>query len=561
MKKACMHLESQRNLPAVRFACIGMQRLIDHAPLWLMLFVFIGTAPEPAYASEQEHAASSQRKADDRFACGGEVERESWTLWDRSIRSWVRKSLNDRLRRDGDVYVLYDMQTYLHNLAALARRCQRIERLKEMASALGPAYQSLEAGSWISPGRRWVCTGGRICKGHAGLLGQEVQLVSVQFLGLTSSIANALATVRQPLDEDARTFISTTSSVIGEHMQRWGDRKAIGKLADAAGASADDVKSGSSALLFTDKPLWMIGIYAEWAGMLDDGHGQHGRHGKGGRDKHNKAQPQMPSHDEREAMAKHLRVLLKTLNARLTYRTVHHAQGEELKIAELDRGYWRLFPDHRYAGYEGMEKPLLCPDKDKLQTAEAASKPAPLQRIDAASVPRRPEVGWDLSHARRLVPVLDALERNRASMIHVFNLTPKELPPDDLAVRFANALVALSWNADLKRPLFRNYLSGANGWYRVGHATAGNCNEGTPPFGLSESFVTGGYAAWGRQQAIIRQLGRRLYRMTAQPGQADKHAGDFIAQHYPAFSPSSPPMVKALSNLMFLPSLVDVAGE
>lgn len=557
-----MHQKSQQNPQRVWFAGTGMRLLIDRAPRWLMLLVFIDAAVEPAHASQHEHAPSLQRSADDRFSCGGEVERQSWTLWDRSIRNWVRKSLNDRLRRDGDVYVLYDMQTYLHNLAALARRCQRIERLKEMASVLGPAYQSLESGSWLSPGRRWVCTGGRICKGHAGLLGQEVQLVSVQFLGLTSSIANALATARQPLDDEARTFIRTTSDVIGEHMQRWGNRKEIDKLADAAGASAEDVKSGSSELLFTDKPLWMIGIYAEWAGMLDDRHGRHGRQGKQGEQgKHNNARPQGPSHDEREAMARHLRALLKTFTARLTYRTVQHAQGEELKIAELDRGYWRLFRDHRYAGYEGMEKPLLCPDKDKLRTGDAALKPSPLQRIDAASVPRRPEVGWDLSHARRLVPVLDALERNGASMTHVFNLTPMELPPDDLAARFANALVALSWNADLKQPLFRNYLSGANGWYRVGYATAGNCNEGTPPFGLSESFVTGGYPAWGQQQAIIRQLGRRLYRMTAQPGQTDKHANDFIAQHYPAFSPSSPPMVKALSNLMFLPSLVGVAGE
>lgn len=557
-----MHQESQRTLPPVRFAAARMWRLIGHAPRRLMLLVFIGVAAEPAHASQQEHAKYLQRKAGDRFVCGGEIERQSWTLWDRSIRNWVRKSLDDRLRREGDVYVLYDMQTYLHNLAALARRCQRIGRLKEMASALGPAYQSLEAGSWLSPGRRWVCTGGRICKGHAGLLGQEVQLVSVQFLGLTSSIANALATARQPLDEEARIFIRTTSSVIAEHMQRWGNRKAIDRLADAAGASADDVKSGSTGLLFTDKPLWMIGIYAEWAGMLDGGHGQYGRQGKQGeQEKHNEAQPQRPSHDELEAMARHLRVLLKAFNARLTYRTVHHAQGGELKIAELDRGYWRLFRDHRYAGYEGMEKPLLCPDKDKLRTAGAAPNPAPLQRIDAASIPRRPEVGWDLSHGRRLVPVLDALERNRTAVTNVFNLTPKELPPDDLVVRFANALVALSWNADVKQPLFRNYLSGANGWYRVGYATAGNCNEGTPPFGLSESFVTGGYAAWGREQAIIRQLGRRLYQMTAQPGQTDKHGGDFIAQHYPAFSPSSPPMVKSLSNLMFLPSLVGVAGE
>lgn len=497
-----------------------------------------------------------------RFACGGQVERQSWALWDASIRDWARKSLHDRLGRDGDVYVLYDLQTYLHNLVALARRCERIDRLMEMASLVGAAYDVLEPGGWLSPGRRWVCRGGRVCTGHAGLLGQEVQLASVQFLGLASSIANALATAPRVPNDDARSYIRTTSSVIAEHMQRWGDRKAIDKLADAAGATADDVKSASSGLLFTDKPLWMIGIYAEWAGMLESADEE----GKG-KSRH------APDGDERQAASRHLRMLLKLFSARLTYRTVQHREVGELKIAELDRGYWRLFSDHRYAGHEGQDKPLVCPRNDKSRAAGAEKAAAPLLRIDAATVPRRADVGWDLSHARRLVHVLDALERNRNAMARVFDLNRKELPPEDLALRFANALVALSWNGDHGRPLFRNYLSGANGWYRVGYAAAGACNEGTPPFGLSESFVTGGYAAWGARQDVIRRLGRRLYQMVSEERQAggeahgaharreDERLGDFIARHYPAFSPSAPRMGKALSNVMFLPSLVGAADQ
>lgn len=555
------------------------------AAVWIMTVFLLALAVSQASAAQPNKAGPGHRLAkledgSDRFACGGQVERQTWALWDGSIRYWARKSVSDRLRRDGDVYVLYDIQTYLHNLVSMARRCKRIDRLMEIASVVSPAYESLEPGSWFSPGRRWVCRGGRTCSGRPGLLGQEVQLVSLQFLGLASSIANAIAAAPVPaknsahysLDEDARSFIRTTSIVIAEHMLRWGDRKAIGKLADAAGASPEDVNSKSSGLLFTDKPLWMIGIYAEWAGILEDGDEGVKWH-------------RLDEH-EREALAKHVHVLLRFFKARLSYRTARQANGnghgEEMPIAELDRGFWRHYSDHLYAGYEGNEKPMLCPEKGKSSTAGGEAKTAPMRRIEAASVPKRPDIGWDLSHARRLVHVLDALERNREAMSGIFELKETDLPPGDLDTRFANALVTLSWNGNRKQPLFSNYLNGANGWYRVGYAAAGSCNEGTPPFGLSEAFVTGGFAAWGAQQPVIRQLGRRLHQLAVQGEEQDggqdsardrvrnrirdgvrdgAQDRELIARYYPAFSRSAPPMGKALSTLMFLPSLVGVADE
>ncbi|WP_151634873.1 hypothetical protein [Noviherbaspirillum aerium] len=562
------------------------------AAVWIMAVFLLALAVPQVLATQPTKAGPGHRperlqkveSAGERFACGGQVEQQTWELWDGSIRDWARKSVSDRLRREGDVYVLYDVQTYLHNLVSMARRCKRIDRLMEIASVVRPAYESLEPGGWFSPGRRWVCRGGRTCSGRPGLLGQEVQLVSLQFLGLASSIANALATTQIPaknpaqnsaqgssqfsLNEDAHAFIRTTSIVIAEHMLRWGDRKAIGKLADAAGASPEDVNTRSSDLLFTDKPLWMIGIYAEWAGILgdrDEGVKWHRLEGQ-----------------EREALAKHVHVLLRLFNARLSYRTARQANGnghgEAMPIAELDRGFWRHYSDHLYAGYEGSEKPLVCPEKGKSSRKGSESTTAPLHRIEAASVPKRPDVGWDLSHARRLVHVLDALERNREAMSGIFELAEKELPPGDLDVRFANALVTLSWNGDRQQPLFSNYLNGANGWYRVGYAAAGSCNEGTPPFGLSEAFVTGGYAAWSGQQAVIRQLGRRLHQLAIlgekqdggqdsarertpdRPRDGAQHK-ELIARYYPAFSRSAPPMGKALSKVMFLPSLVGVADE
>ena len=52
----------------------------------------------------------------------------------------------------------------------------------------------------------------------------------------------------------------------------------------------------------------------------------------------------------------------------------------------------------------------------------------------------------------------------------------------------------VSRNGDATQPLFSNYWSGVNGWYRVAYDNgADQCREGYPPYGLTDSFPTGGY--------------------------------------------------------------------
>ena len=125
--------------------------------------------------------------ADANFACGGIVEAEVWEAWDGNFRDYLRQSqLEARLLKQGDVYALYDIQTYTHNMVSMASRCNRINRLKEVARLIRIAYGALEPGTQSSPGRRWVCRGGSICNDKNRLLNQEVMLDSVQFLGFAA---------------------------------------------------------------------------------------------------------------------------------------------------------------------------------------------------------------------------------------------------------------------------------------------------------------------------------------------------------------------------------------
>jgi len=184
------------------------------------------------------------------FACGGSVEAEVWEAWDGNVRDYLLQSqLDARLLKQGDVYALYDIQTYTHNMVSMASRCNRTNRLREVAGLIRIAFEALEPGTQSSPGRRWVCRGGSICNDKKRLLKQEVMLDSVQFLGLAARVANALATSGRKPDEEEKAFIRDTGQILVEHLLRWGSERAIKSMRQSTGAKQEDITDGSSKFL------------------------------------------------------------------------------------------------------------------------------------------------------------------------------------------------------------------------------------------------------------------------------------------------------------------------
>ncbi len=474
------------------------------------------------------------------FECGGSVESEVWNLWDGKVSSFLSQTLlQERLLKQGDVYALYDFQTYTHNMVAMARRCERTDRLRDISALVGVAYTALDSGSLLSPGRRWVCHGGSICNDRNRLIDNEVQLCSVQFLGVASSIANALASSKTELGDGERAFVRNTTQIVIEHLLRWSDDQAIRSIQRAKLASFEDVEDGSSALFFTDKPLWMITIYAELAGILQS---------------KNKPSLEEISPTDMARLSRHLSELLQFMLARISLQHDSNGRLGSADLADVDRGYWRLYADNKYAGYEKAEKPVVCAplSTDKARFNQDVRVPAVHEFV-------RESIGWDISHARRLVHALDALERNRQALKDVFHLRDGQLLPVDITNAFANTLVARVWNGDEAQPLFANYWSGANGWYRVAYDNGtGACQEGYPPFGLTDSFLTGGYIAWTRYQPSIGSLGQRFYELIDSTKTGD---ATFVAKYYAGFGKSANAQNRTLSRLMFLPSLVGVVTQ
>ena len=93
-----------------------------------------------------------------------------------------------------------------------------------------------------------------------------------------------------------------------------------------------------------------------------------------------------------------------------------------------------------------------------------------------------------------------------------------------------------------------------NGWYRVAYDNGtGACYAGYPPFGLSNSFPTGGYAIWGAYYPVIDDLARAIYALA---DSTDPSAVAFIRKHYGGLSPAASTNNRMVEQLMFWPTLV-----
>lgn len=480
------------------------------------------------------------------FACGGELEANVWRLWDGNIRAFVQQQLIEkRLVQGGDSYALYDVQTQLHNLLAMAQRCNRIDRQLQFVKIVNSAYSTLEHISMTSlwgqtsesTGRGWICRGGRNCNAVNRLIDKEVMLNSVQFLAFASSLANGLPHEGAQEQKSITGFVEETAQIVAEHLTRWGAPEMHAVLRRKIAATPDDVKDGSSLLFFTDHSLWQIALYADWAGILAK-------------------QPQLvkelklvTAEATFEALRDHLSLLLRFWAARATVQTVPTQDGQSQTVAVLDSGFWRLHKNNRYAGYTSAKKPVIC--------ARDPKKPGRLiikTQVDANSVRPIGNIGWDFSHARRLVHFFNSIERNRPAIARIFGVPAQNLPSRDMMTAFAHQLRIGIWNQDRLNPLFSNYFSGANGWYRVAYDNGtGRCMEGYPPFGLTHAFPTGGYATWAALDHDLKPLGERIYSLSQSSAVADKA---FIQTHYPSLAPAAPKSRRNAAEIMFWPSLI-----
>ena len=107
-------------------------------------------------------------------------------------------------------------------------------------------------------------------------------------------------------------------------------------------------------------------------------------------------------------------------------------------------------------------------------------------------------------------------------------------------------------------PLFTNFWSGDNGWYRVAYAhQTGRRMEGYTPFGMNDSMPLGGYPVWGSFHPALRTVFNNLYELSRSD---NPEAKSFISKYYNSvFVNRAKGSVKPVQSLSFLSDLVELS--
>lgn len=398
-------------------------------------------------------------------SCSTQLTQKTNQTWTQFISPFIQQQLDQRLIQKKDVYVLYDVQTYLHNFIQRSRICKNYAPYSELGKILAKTYTTLE-------NEKWICRGGAICTETNKLINTEIQLVSLQYLGFISTTINGIADSSLfTQDSELDQFVELSLRTILSHLKRWttdpNSEISNNKLQALMliPALLVNEKSGSK-YFFSDKHLWALIIHQELSGLF----------------KHSQLL-KYKSDYLKSGLNKNYEYLLNLFIS----RTSKEKTGS-LSTFDIDRGYWRYYPDNRYAQYTKAAKPVECqlnPNGSFTKIVNVKKDLIPLDEI----------AGWDISHARRLSHFILSIDYNLNDIYTLHNNLKNNITSiQDTKELLINTLTQSLWNQNPKKILFSNFLNGKNGWYRVGYDNGThNCVEGTPPYGLSFSIPTGGY--------------------------------------------------------------------
>ncbi len=478
---------------------------------------------------------SSQEKFD--FSKKGNIHDEVIYSWDVYYRDYFASEIKKRLFDDGDVYILYDAQIQgLQSFVEMTRRCKDTKQIGELVDLLSPVFSQLKP---IAPDNSagWICTGGKICTAY-GLLGKEVPLCSVQFLGLMGALATNI-TENIPLRKQTvaeKAFVGNTFNTIAVQLDRWFTPNYFKSLDNRLPRTAADMKNASSGHYFSDRDLWFLTVLSDLSELHQAGLQPAAGEGK-------KAFADLQN--QKEGIGKIFDLFL----AR-SYITAS-VNGNR---AEIDKGFWKNHFDNRYAKYTGPESPVTWEQ-------ESGGEWKMITRVKWDSTYLSDDVSWDISHARRLVPAFETFVRNRENIKKVWGYTNPAFDPAALRQAYANQITQKIWNGNTMYPLFTNFWSGDNGWYRVAYAhQTGRRMEGYPPYNMNTSMPLGGYPVWGAFNPSLRAVFKNIFELSQSN---DPDAKTFISQYYKeVFSNrSNNTSIKPVQSLSFLSDLVELPSR
>ncbi|MEO8960655.1 MAG: hypothetical protein ABI325_02155 [Ginsengibacter sp.] len=476
---------------------------------------------------------SSQDKID--FSKNGEIHAQVILSWNNYYRDYFASEIKKRLFEDGDVYVLYDVQIGgLQSFVEMTRRCKDTQQIAELVDLLSPVFSVLKPISSDGNSTGWICSGGSICTAY-NFLGKEVPLCSAQFLGLLGALATNVSENILPDQQTIaeKTFLRDAFNAMSVQLNRWFTPGYFTSVNKRLNMSSSDIKDGSSGYFFSDKDLWYLTALSDLSELHQSGIQPAAEDGK-------KAFEDLQN--KKNGIKKIFDLFLD--------RTFLIPSSKGIR-AELDKGFWKYFFDNRYAGYTGSISPVSWE-----KGSDGEWKMNTQVKWDSTYLAN--DAGWDISHSRRLVPALETFVRNRENIKEVWGYDNPAFDPIAIRQACANQIVEKIWNGNMDYPLFSNFWSGDNGWYRVAYANqTGRQFVGYPPYGMNTSMPKGGYPVWGAFNPTLRIIFRNIFELSQSD---DSKAKSFLSQYYQGLSGkgSNNTSIKPIQDLSFLSDLIEL---
>jgi hypothetical protein len=459
------------------------------------------------------------------FLTNGSVMAQSeWTNTSKQYHERISQLWNARKMQYSDMIgksgenpqVLYEIQAETNNLLKYAGYCKQYMLLDELIGLYLQALNTLISTdqylyAYYSGGsRRSVHTLDkkyRMWVDKQKPIGEESILTSAQFLYVLSDTISLIADIskekRTPIMKEA---LNKFAPLLVEHYKRWvlntpgpfqvrgwgcrfdGKHVPTGmNHFEFVNKKLDKKLGNGDSLLYcnavTDMDLWIIAGVTNVLSVYQ---------------KEKTAVPITP--EEFGKLLNYVKTGVKLLESRFSYTSLKDFEGKPVIGAVFDAGVWDEHPDFAYAGYGEQEVLKIIPaDKSKY---------------------RGKGTGWDLSHARRHVHVFETLFNSRDAL-------GLDFPTKELLGKMSNQLIYATFNRDMKKPLFTNFVDGTNGWYRMGYSNRAGFGYG--PWDMSIAVLTGGYGFWSRYNQDINKLFTSLFNMIESNDQGiRKH----VNEHY-----------------------------
>jgi len=131
------------------------------------------------------------------------------------------------------------------------------------------------------------------------------------------------------------------------------------------------------------------------------------------------------------------------------------------------------------------------------------TNPIPPYNVTTGQFSRSPPqpahgISWDIGHSIRLVPWGITINELVPQLTGV---TDGKFQGSQLLSGWQTQVFRGAWNGNVSAPLFSNYISGQNGWYRVQYHARDTMFAPTPPYGLT-AYVPRFYGLWQRNSQV-----------------------------------------------------------